>query len=125
MTTEYNPVGWFEIPVTDMDRAKAFYEHVFAVTLDEHQMGELQMAWFPMQPNATGAAGSLVKGENHRPTRGGILVYFSTPDIDTALVRAREKGGKVLAEKFSIGEYGFVGMATDSEGNTIGLHSRA
>lgn len=124
MTTEYNPVGWFEIPVTDLDRAKAFYEHVFALTLEVHQMGELQMAWFPMRENAIGATGSLVKGEKQRPARGGIVIYFSTPDIDAALARVRQKGGKVLAEKFSIGEYGFVGMAEDSEGNTIGLHSR-
>jgi uncharacterized protein len=29
----------------------------------------------------------------------------------------------VVREKFSIGPYGFVALATDTEGNMIGLHS--
>ena len=124
MSTQRNPVGWFEIPVTDMARAKAFYEHVFALELEEHQMGPALMAWFPMKEGVVGAAGSLVKGEGYEPSLEGALVYFTAPDIDATLSRATEKGGHVIAEKFSIGEHGFVALIQDSEGNRIGLHSR-
>lgn len=124
MTTQFNPVGWFEIPVIDLDRAKAFYEHVFDCSLELHQMDDVMMAWFPMYENAIGATGSLVKGEGLKPSSSGIDIYFSTPDIELALSRVREKGGTVITEKTSIGEYGFFGMAEDTEGNRIGLHSR-
>ena len=124
MSAEANPVGWFEIPVTDMARAKEFYEHVFSFKLEEHEMGPTLMAWFPMKEDVVGAAGSLVKGDGYVPTAEGVLVYFTAPDIDAAVSRAKEKGGQVIAEKFSIGEYGFVALIVDSEGNRIGLHSR-
>ena len=125
MAVDYNQVGWFEIPVSDIKRAKGFYEYVFGVTLDEQEMGELKMAWFPMKEDEIGAPGSLVKGEGYMPSDKGTLVYFTSADIEEACRKAVEKGGRVLQEKSSIGEYGFVAMLVDSEGNTIGLHSRA
>ena len=76
MATKWNPVGWFEIPVSDMDRARTFYEHVFDVKLEEHRMGEGLMAWFPMKQGETGAAGSLVKGKGYQPSPEGVLVYL-------------------------------------------------
>ncbi len=124
MSIQTNPVGWFEIPVTDMARAKTFYEHVFDLELEEHQTGPLLMAWFPMEENFIGAGGSLVKGEGYEPSPDGVLVYFTAPDIDATLSSVREKGGTVIAEKTGIGEYGFIAMIEDSEGNRIGLHSR-
>jgi len=35
MSIERNPVGWFEIYVSDLDHAKAFYEATFELTLAE------------------------------------------------------------------------------------------
>ena len=125
MSTFRNPVGWFEIPVGDMDRAKAFYEHVFDVKLEDHDMGPAQMAWFPMQHEGIGAAGTLIKGDCYEPSPKGVLVYFSVPDLNGALVKAQEKGGQVALEKSPIGEHGFIAMAIDSEGNRIGLHAMA
>ena len=124
MTVEHNLVGWFEIPVTDMARAKAFYEHVFEVELEEHPMGPNLMAWFPTWEGKIGATGTLIKGEGYVPSAEGTLVYFTAPDIEAALARAEEKGGRILAPRFSIGEYGFVGLLLDTEGNRIALHSR-
>ena len=124
MNTGLNPVGWFEIPVSDMDRAKGFYQHVFAFDLKEHLMGDLLMAWFPMNERGIGATGSLVKGEGYKPSLEGVLVYFTSPDIEDMLSRVTQKGGKVIVQKTSIGEYGFIAMIQDTEGNRIGLHSR-
>jgi uncharacterized protein len=119
-----NPMGWFEIPVSDFSRAKGFYEHVLGIRLEEHRVGPLRMAWFPMVEDAYGSAGALVEGEGYVPATAGVIIYFTAPDIPGALVRAEEKGGKTLLGRTGIGEYGFIGIFQDSEGNRVGLHSR-
>lgn len=119
-----NPVGWFEIPVTDMDRAQKFYEAALAVSLSRHLLGPLEMAWFPTEASAAGAAGALVKGEHRTPSRQGTLVYFSVGDISTTLQRIGQAGGKTVVPRMSIGEYGFMATFEDSEGNLVALHSR-
>ena len=124
MGARANPVGWFEIPVEDMARAKAFYERVFGLSLEEHRMGPNLMAWFPMETDVTGAAGALVEGGGYEPSDRGVLVYFTAPDLEAALARARDGGGRVITERTGIGEHGFIGIILDSEGNRIGLHSR-
>lgn len=125
MPADHNPVGWFEIPVKDLARARAFYEKVFGFDdLAVHDMGPLKMAWFPWKEDSIGAPGALCEGETYEPSHAGTLVYFTAPDIEGTLVRAAENGGKVLFPKKSIGEYGFVGFMEDCEGNRIGLHSR-
>lgn len=119
-----NPVGWFEIPVADMDRAKSFYENVFDCELQIHELGPLVMAWFPWSENESGSPGALVKGEPYVPSRQGTFVYLTAPDIEAHSKRVEENGGKVLYPKRSIGEYGYVAHVIDSEGNLIALHSR-
>jgi predicted enzyme related to lactoylglutathione lyase len=125
MPADHNPVGWIEIPVHDVARAKTFYENVFGFEdLPVHQMGPLTMAWFPFQEDSNGAAGALCQGETYEPSHAGALVYLTAPDIEATLARAEENGGKTLVPKMSIGEYGFVGFMEDCEGNRVGLHSR-
>jgi predicted enzyme related to lactoylglutathione lyase len=123
MATKANPVGWFEIPANDLSRAQAFYEHILGVQLSLHEVGPMKMAWFPMEQNAPGAAGSLVKAEGQSPSQSGTLVYFSVEDIEGVLKKANDKGGKTLLPKESIGEYGFIALIQDSEGNRVGIHS--
>ncbi|MFN7990753.1 MAG: VOC family protein [Candidatus Micrarchaeia archaeon] len=117
-----NPVNWFEIPVEDVDRAKAFYEAVFGVTLSRQDLGELQMVWFPMVQGAQGSSGSLVKGKSYKPSHSGSLVYFSVKDIDATLEKVKANGGKVIRGKMDIGQYGYVGHFEDTEGNRVALH---
>ena len=118
-----NPVVWFEIYVQDMQRAKAFYEQVFQVQLT-HIAGEgLEMWSFPMLDNGPGAAGALAKMEGCGSGGNSTLVYFTCADCRVETERAREAGGEVVKEKFSIGEYGFIALVSDPEGNMIGLHS--
>ena len=87
-------------------------------------MAPLQMAWFPMQADVMGATGNLVKAEGYEPSEKGVLVYFTAPDLNAASGRAKERGGLVVAEKTSTGEYGFIGLIKDLEGNRIASHSR-
>ncbi len=124
---EQNIVGWFEIPVTDMDRARAFYENVLETKIQVMDMGELVMGWFPMLPDKSGASGALVKHPQfYFPSDAkGVLVYLSCPDVQVCLDRVEAAGGKVLQAKKQISEdYGYMGLLIDSEGNRIALHSR-
>jgi uncharacterized protein len=120
-----NPVGWFEIPVTDMERAKKFYSTVFEVEFTDMPMPDGEMAAFPMEMGAPQAAGALLKHEMYKPSPDGVRIYFSAPDINVALERVEANGGKIVRPEFSIGEHGFVGVAADTEGNVIALHRRA
>ncbi len=120
-----NPVTWFEIPVSDMQRATKFYEAALSVKLAPNQMGPLQMAWFPMEKGAAGAAGSLVKGDGYVPSHQGSMVYFTVDAIDATLARIAKAGGKKLFPKTSIGQYGFIAHFEDSEGNRVSLHEVA
>ena len=119
-----NPVGWFEIYVQDMPRAKAFYEAVFQGELtpltnpDPEGFADMEMWAFPMVQEGTGAAGALVR-MNGCPSGGSTLVYFSAVEA----ARAAAHGGSVFKPKMSIGDYGFIALVTDTEGNMIGLHS--
>ena len=120
-----NPVGWFELYVQDMPRAKAFYESVFGVVLEFLPGTEYEMWSFPMDMERYGSPGALIKMEGCPSGPGGTLVYFSCEDCATESARAVEAGGTIFKEKFSIGPYGFIALVQDSEGNLIGLHSRA
>ena len=123
-TKEHNPVAWFEIPVTDMARAVTFYESVFRLPIRvETTEDDSMMGWFPMSESAYGISGSLVKAKGYVPTLGGLVIYFSEPNIDGTLERVRKSGGNVITEKTDIGNYGYFAWFEDTEGNRIGLHT--
>lgn len=124
---EHNAVGWFEIPVTDMDRAKKFYESVFEIEIQVQPFNELLMGWFPFAENKPGASGSLVKHPDfYEPSsKAGVLVYFSSENVDNELSRVEKAGGKILQPKTQISEdVGYMAVFQDSEGNRMALHSR-
>ena len=118
-----NPVVWFEIYVQDTMRAKRFYEQVLAVELTSLPGEGMEMWCFPMQDNSPGAIGALVKMEGCPSGGNSTLVYFSCEDCAVEAARAKEAGGQVFRDKFSIGEHGFIALVTDPDGNMIGLHS--
>lgn len=120
-----NPVGWFEIYVQDMGRAKAFYESVFGVKLEKLNDEQPELWRFPQSMTSYGASGALASVEGMPSGGNSTLVYFTCADCADQLSRAVQAGGKVMKEKFSIGEYGFIALAFDTEGNLIGLHSLA
>ncbi len=124
-----NPVGWFEIYVQDMARAKAFYEQVFQLALEslptpgDGAMPSFIMYTFPMSMELPGASGALVKMEGAPSGGNSTMIYFNCEDCATEQARAVDAGGKLFKEKFSIGEHGFVSLVFDTEENMIGLHS--
>jgi predicted enzyme related to lactoylglutathione lyase len=122
-----NPVGWFEIYVQDMQRAKQFYETVLKLELTklDSPTEEIEMYAFPMDMEASGASGALAKAEGCPSGGLGTLVYFSCDDCANEASRIEAAGGKIFKPKMAIGQYGFIALATDTEGNMFGLHSLA
>ena len=120
-----NPVGWFEIYVQDMKRAKKFYESLFDAKLEELKSpaGELEMWSFPGDTNAYGTPGALVKMTDATSGGLGTLVYFMCEDCAVQEAKVPRLGGSIHRKKMSIGQYGFITLALDTEGNMIGLHS--
>jgi len=122
MPSHANPVNWFEIPVSNLSRAKTFYESILGVEVTESEMGPKKMGWFPMEMGAPGAAGSLVKADGFKPSHEGSLVYLHVDKIDPTLELIGNNGGKTLMPRMSIGDHGFIAYFEDSEGNRVALH---
>ncbi len=117
-----NPVVYFEIPVTDMNRAMQFYKSVFSFDFEQTLIDHNEMALFPFSDESKGISGALAKGEIYKPTHNGVVIYFRTDSIDKTLSLVTANGGKVLYPKTSNGDLGFVAEFEDSEGNRIALH---
>ncbi|MBX9960353.1 MAG: VOC family protein [Burkholderiaceae bacterium] len=124
-----NPVGWFEIYVNDMARAKAFYQGLLGVELTRLQSPDgdssMEMWAFPMNDGSYGASGTLAKMAGMSAGGNSTLVYFSCTDCAVEAARAVPHGGRVEQPKTSLGPYGFMALVVDTEGNRIGLHSMA
>jgi len=123
--SQMNAIAWFDIYVEDLERAVGFYETVLGVTLEDmgDPTGESQMKSFPANMGAYGAAGALTKSPHASPGVGGTIVYFGAEDCAEVEARVAGAGGVVIRPKFSIGEFGFVSLCQDSEGNMFGLNS--
>jgi len=123
--TKTNAIGWFDLYVSDLNRATKFYEAILQKKMEviEDPTGETQMMSFPADMSKYGASGALVKSKHSVPGAGGTLIYFSVDDCLTEELRVTKFGGKVLRSKFSIGEFGWVSICQDTEGNTFGLNS--
>ncbi|RMA64617.1 VOC family protein [Ulvibacter antarcticus] len=120
-----NMVSWFEIPVSDMDRAKAFYEQVFNLKISVQDFGGVVMGWFPNEGEAYGATGTLIKNEGYIPSEKGTLVYFSSEDVQIELKRIKKAGGSIRQEKTMISpEHGYMAVFIDTEGNRVALYSK-
>ena len=118
-----NPVRWFEIYVQDTKRAKKFYEKVFAVKLEKLKAPGMEMWSFPMAMKGSGCAGSLVQMKGVPSGGNSTVIYFASKDCAIEEARVEKYGGKIEKPKMSIGEYGFISLVVDTEGNLIGLHS--
>lgn len=125
MTTKMNAAGWFDIYVEDLERAVTFYETVLGQELAPigDPTGETQMMSFPADMAAYGAGGALTKSPHGKPGVGGTIIYFSCENCAAEEARVVAAGGVVIRPKFSIGEFGWVTLMQDTEGNIVGLSS--
>lgn len=125
MDSTTNALNWFEIPVTDMPRAKHFYQTAFGIHMEEMDMGGMLMAGFPGEPGSGKVSGALVKSDN-KPSTDGITIYLNAnPDMADVLERIQAEGAQILLGKTQITpEIGYMAFFIDTEGNKIGLHSQ-
>jgi uncharacterized protein len=122
-----NIVGWFEIPVTDMERAIRFYETILDIKLTPTKILTYEMALFPEIEGGLGTPGALMMHESFIPSDKGVLIYITPPSGDLAneLSKVEAAGGIILQQKELITqEIGYWGVFIDTEGNRIGIHSR-
>ena len=114
--------AWFEIPVTDFDRAKKFYETIFEMEIHALGFGALKMGIFPHSD--VGCA--ICQGEHYQPSEKGTVVHLNAnPDLISVQNKIEAAGGKLLQTKKQISaEYGFMALFIDSEGNRLALHSK-
>ena len=124
--SQINPVGWFEIYTEDIERAATFYKAVLGSEFEDMSdptNSGMQMKSFISNMEAYGSGGALVKMDSFKPGIGGTLIYFAVEDCSTEESRVVTAGGKVTQPKQSLGEFGFMSLCKDIEGNTFGLHS--
>ncbi|MBK1883095.1 VOC family protein [Luteolibacter pohnpeiensis] len=117
-----NAINWFEIMVSDFDRAHQFYQTILGTSMDTFD-GEDKMALFPAEYDQ-GVGGALTLRKGGTPGPGGSLIYLNVEgDLDGVLARIPEAGGEVIKSRTAIPPHGFIGIFKDSEGNIVGLHS--
>ena len=118
-----NSLNWFEIPVSDFERAKLFYSMIYKYEMPEQMMGPFRMGFFQVETGGIG--GAIIHGEGHIPSQEGSLVYLNGgDDLNIVLDRVENAGGKILKPKTKIAdEMGFYAIFLDSEGNRVALHS--
>ena len=118
-----NAINWFEVPVKDFDRAKAFYEAILNGKLSVFEAMGMKSAFFPADLE-NGVGGCIVQGEGYEPATKGVLVYLNGgEDLAVPLSKVEGAGGKILMPKTSIGQHGFMAQFEDTEGNKLALHS--
>lgn len=125
MDKDTNAVNWFEIAAADIRRATKFYESILDVTLIPMEMPGAKMAMFPSQGASGTVGGSLVESKMHKPSSSGTIVYLNAnPNLQLVLDRVAKAGGKVTMPKTLISkENGYMAIISDTEGNTVALHS--
>lgn len=124
MSSGTNALNWFEIPAVDIARAKKFYESIFEIKMEDMEMPDMKYAIFPFDPAKGKIAGGLAQSPMHTPGSTGPIIYLNgNPDLQSVLDRIENAGGKITMPKTGIGENGFMAFFSDTEGNSIGLHS--
>jgi predicted enzyme related to lactoylglutathione lyase len=118
-------LNWFEIPCSDLNRAAQFYDSVLEIQLKRETFMDVPHAIFGS--SAGGAVGgALVQDKQNAPSAKGTLVYLdASGKLDACLARVTRLGGEVLLPKTDISPNGFIAILRDTEGNRVGLHSRA
>jgi uncharacterized protein len=124
MDQSSNALNWFEISVSDIERARKFYGAIFATELQPvMEMMGYKMSFFPAPQDKVG--GSLVQHETVKPSMEGTTVYLNAnPSINAVMGRIEANGGKVLMPSTQISpEIGYMAVFVDSEGNKMALHA--
>ena len=121
-----NAITWFEIPVTDFERAKKFYSTIYDYQMPDTMVGQVRMGFLLYEQQVGRVGGAICFGAGYTPSQLGTLPYLNGgSDLSVVLNRVEKAGGKVVIRKtFIAPEHGYFARFTDTEGNLIALHSR-
>lgn len=124
MEMNRHAVHWVEIPALDFDRARRFYETIFAFEMPTAQRDGRRLGFLPFD-QGKGIGAAIVKGDGYAPSADGPIAYLGAGrDLALVLNRVVAAGGVVIKGKAAIGPgLGFSALFRDSEGNRLGLHS--
>jgi uncharacterized protein len=125
MDKTVNAINWFEIAVTDIVRATKFYETIFDIKMTPMETPDFKMTMFPPDGSSGTVGGALTKSPMHHPSGAGVIIYLNAnPDLQIVVDKIEKAGGEIVMPKTLISEQiGFMAFFTDTEGNTIALHS--
>ena len=121
-----NVASWFEIPVTDKQRAKTFYQNILQANFKDEEANGYQMAIFVAEGPVV--SGMLMLGPYYQPSQTGAVIYLNGgDDLNVPLQKVVEQDGNIILPKTPIheGECGYFALFIDSEGNRVGLFSKA
>ena len=117
--TEFAFVGY---PVTDMSRARAFYEGVlnFApASVFDHE----DKAWVEYEVGPHTLAISNMAGDQWKPSPDGAGVALEVENFDSAMEHLRARNVQIVLEPFASPTCRMAIIA-DPDGNTITIHKR-
>lgn len=120
LNNQINRAVWFDIPVSDLDRAIQFYKAVLAIDVFKESFEEFT---FAVLDHKDGNGGCLVIKPDEISDSGLLLYLNAEGRIRDAVLKTTSNGGKVLEDVASIGPHGFRAVILDSEGNRLALHS--
>ncbi len=112
---------YFEIPVTDLERAIKFYSSVFECEFSRGNIHDNDMAFFSFNEDEVGITGALVKGETYKSSINGTLIYLRATNIEDVLQKVIKLGCPVLFPKTEVEGLGWSAEFCDCEGNRIAL----
>lgn len=113
-------VCWAEIPVTDMERGKAFYNAVLNTELVDDNNAPNPMAVFPTADQGSGIAGHLYPGTPAPKGTGNTIHLVASDPLEQVMERVKAAGGEVVSPAIDIPAGSFF-YALDPDGNSIGL----
>ncbi|WXG46960.1 MAG: VOC family protein [Candidatus Atabeyarchaeum deiterrae] len=109
-----NAIVHFEIPVTDLEKAKTFYSKLFGWKVD--LMPEANYALFDTGTPPNGGFNKVAKIGT-----GGCMMYIHADDIEKKLKEIEKAGGKTVMKKTEIPQFGWNASFKDIFGNVLGL----
>jgi uncharacterized protein len=117
----------FDIPAADVQRAQSFYQDAFGWKITDVPGADFKrVGTTPLDDDGNlTESGSINGGMIPRAAPvSGPVVTVDVDDIDEALARIEQLGGKAVMGKRSAG-YGFIAYFTDTEDNLMGLWQTA
>jgi predicted enzyme related to lactoylglutathione lyase len=118
----------FEIPFENVDRARGFYQEAFGWTIMAMpEMDYTLVSTGPTKEDGSPSEPGFVNGGMMGRSNDfqGPVLTVEVDDIEVALGKIEQLGGKTVRPSQAVGEMGFTAYFTDSEGNLTGLWQNA